>query len=84
VAGERAIPDTLEARYANYFNVGYNLHEFLFDFGQFHSRDGREGGDSGRVAIMRIVMGPCFAKAFVQMLGQAIDEYERKHGQIGV
>ena len=82
MAGERAIPDTMEARYANYFNVGHNLHEFLFDFGQFHVRNAQESGDSGRIAITRIVMGPSFAKAFVQMLGQAIDEYEQKHGRI--
>jgi hypothetical protein len=84
VAGERAIPDTMEARYANYFNVGFNVHEFLFDFGQFHFEQAAGVNEpSPQVRIIRIVMGPPFAKSLLETLTRAVNEYEQLHGTVG-
>jgi uncharacterized protein DUF3467 len=78
-------PDRLlspvEARYANHFQVGHNEYEFIFDFGQFHPGqvDCPEGA---QVSIIRIVMGPPFAKALLDTLQRALSDYEDLHGPI--
>ncbi len=74
----------IEARYANHFEVGHNEYEFIFDFDQFHfERLGGGVSDSTpQVRIVRIVMGPPFAKSLLETLMRAIDEYERLHGTI--
>ena len=74
----------IEARYANHFEVGHNEYEFIFDFDQFHF----ERLDSGvrelapQVRIVRIVMGPAFAKSLLETLLRAVHEYEELHGTI--
>jgi hypothetical protein len=74
----------MEARYANYFNVGYNVHEFLFDFGQFQFESaGQSNEPPGPVRIIRIVMGPPFAKSLLETLMRAVHEYEQLHGTVG-
>jgi hypothetical protein len=74
----------VEARYANHFQVGHNEFEFIFDFDQFHfelSGDANEA--SSQVRIVRIVMGPPFAKSLLETLTHAVVEYEQLHGPIG-
>jgi hypothetical protein len=84
-----ALPGTvtmLEARYANHFKVGHNEYEFFLEFGQFHvseSSDDRDsGGEDGETSIGRIVVGPVFARALLETLQRAVDEYEDAHGPI--
>jgi uncharacterized protein DUF3467 len=74
--------DRIEARYANHFQVGHNEYEFVFDFGQFHGGPLGDAGESAQVRIVRIVMGPPFAKALLETLRRAIGEYEDVHGAI--
>ncbi|QTA90167.1 DUF3467 domain-containing protein [Desulfonema magnum] len=66
----------LEGRYANYFKVGHNASEFLFDFGQFYSENGE--GD----IYIRIVTSPVYAKSFLEVLRQSVEQYERSFGRI--
>lgn len=67
---------TLEGRYANYFEVGHNIYEFLFKFGQLDP-------DLGCAQMhTRIVMGPVHAKLLADMLADAIARFERDHGEI--
>ena len=47
----------IEGKYANYFKVGYNAFEFLFDFGQQYSET-----EEGKL-YTRIVTSPCYAKS---------------------
>lgn len=61
----------LEGRYANYFKVGYNAFEFILDFGQRYS----EGEDAK--SHTRIVTSPVYAKAFLETLGNSVEQYER-------
>ncbi len=73
-----APPETeiLESKYANYFNVGHNAFEFLMEFAQLYSGQGRE-----RVHT-RIVTSPAYAKEFFEVLGEAVHAYERSFGPI--
>lgn len=63
-------------RYANYFTVGHNAFEFLFDFGQIHTQ--------GRQAPLhtRIITTPVYAKTFLALLQESIDQYEQLFGTI--
>ena len=66
----------LEGRYANYFAVGYNEHEFVIDFGQSYSeKDPPE-------LCTRIVTGPVYAKVFLKMLRDSIENFETTYGSI--
>jgi hypothetical protein len=67
--------ERLEGRYANFFNVGHNSVEFVLDFGQFYP-------GSERRMHTRIVTNPKYAKALLDTLLRAVDEYERSFGVI--
>jgi hypothetical protein len=64
-----------EGRYANHFNIGHNAFEFVLQFGQFYE------GDSQAVIHTRIVTSPAYAALFLQLLGNAIAEYENRFGR---
>jgi hypothetical protein len=66
----------LQGLYANYFEVGHTLCEFIFDFGQFHPEI------AGTQAHTRIVTGPIYAKLLLSILQEAVDRYEAEHGVI--
>ena len=63
-------------RYANYFTVGHNAFEFLFDFGQIHTH-GRPAA-----AHTRIITTPVYAKSLLWLLQESIDQYEQLFGTI--
>jgi hypothetical protein len=63
-------------RYANYFTVGHNAFEFLFDFGQIHT-------ESQPASLhTRIITTPVYAKAFLTLLQESIDQHEQNFGAI--
>lgn len=66
----------LEGKYANYFQVGHNAFEFVVDFGQMYS-DGRQ-----EQIHTRIVTGPSYAKEFLEVLEQSVEQYEEHFGPI--
>jgi hypothetical protein len=65
-----------EGRYANYFKIGHNALEFLFDFGQLYAESQRAQFHT------RIVTHPSYAKALLGLLQEAIAQYERTFGVI--
>jgi hypothetical protein len=71
-----AAEPALEARYANYFEVGHNPFEFVLDFGQHHSENGVAHPHT------RIVTAPVYAKTLATMLLESIQAYERQRGAI--
>jgi len=75
--GEEVTQDTIEGRYANYFEIGHNSFEFLLDFGQKYS-----SGVHGRMHT-RIVTGPLYAKELLKVLEKSIEQYEKAFGTIG-
>ncbi len=72
----RTKPKNLEARYTNYFEVGHNAFEFIFDFGQYHPEN-----TEARMHT-RIVTGPVYAKLMADLLQDAVKRFEEEHGTI--
>jgi hypothetical protein len=66
----------LEGRYTNYLQVGHNAYEFFLDFGQILT----ETEEAELYA--RFVTSPGHAKAMLQTLKEAIDNYEQNFGHI--
>jgi hypothetical protein len=66
----------LHGRYANYFAIGYNEHEFVIDFGQSYSDN-----DHPELCT-RIVTGPVYAKSLLKMLRDSIETFEATYGSI--
>ena len=65
-----------EGKYTNYFKIGFNSFEFVFDLGQAYD-------DSARARHhTRIVTSPAYAKALLQLLAETLSAYERAHGPI--
>ena len=63
-------------QYANYFTVGHNAFEFLFDFGQLHTQ-------GWPVPVhTRIIMTPVYAKSLLGLLQESVDQYEQMFGTI--
>ena len=74
--GRSLTPGGIESKYANYFQVGQNAFEFLFDFGQFYSDGRREHFHT------RIVTSPLYAKELLKVLQEAIERHEKNFGPI--
>jgi hypothetical protein len=66
----------MEGRYANYFHVGHNAIEFLFDFGQLYEEGEHE------LFHTRVVTSAPYAKEFLKVLSESIEQYERTFGPI--
>jgi hypothetical protein len=75
-AGKSSPPSGIEAKYANYFQVGHNAFEFLLDCGQFYSDGRREHFHT------RIVTSPRYAKELLKVLRDAVEQYEENFGPI--
>jgi uncharacterized protein DUF3467 len=69
-------PGELEAKYANTVNIAFNLAEFIFEFSQSYSD--RESP----VVVVRVVTAPVNARAFGQVLDEALRRYEEAVGPI--
>jgi Protein of unknown function (DUF3467) len=63
-------------QYANYFTVGHNAFEFLFDFGQIHT-DGKPPP-----LHTRIITTPVHAKTLLRLLQESVEQYEQLFGSI--
>ena len=64
-----------EARYANFFEVGYNAFEFLLAFGQSYANEKVQ-------RHTRLVMSPSYAKELLRVLTDSVREYEQDFGTI--
>jgi len=75
---EREVPSSepSTARYANYFEIGYNAFEFVVDFGQFHE------GASRAICHTRIVLNPLQALNLLHLLRESLERYEGAFGEI--
>lgn len=75
-AGSNRRNGYLEGRYVNYFEIGHNAFEFLFDFGQLYPED--HDAD----LHTRIVVSPAYAKDLAAVLNDAIRQYEQCYGKL--
>ena len=71
-----AAPHWFAGRYSNLFRAGFNAFEFLFEYGHDFA------GTTDACMHTRIITAPVYAKAFSQLLAEAISDYELKHGPI--
>ena len=63
--------------YVNFLRLGFNACEFLIDLGTAFS-------DTDTVTLdTRVITNPADAKAFAEMLLEAVIRYEEKFGPIG-
>jgi hypothetical protein len=72
-SGNGGVP---EGRYANYFEIGHNAFEFLMDFGQLYDDEPQSRMHS------RIVVSPFYARGLLEILSQAVRQYEQSYGRI--
>jgi hypothetical protein len=70
---ERDQEETYRELYSNLFRVGFNVAEFLLDFG-------RQFEDSGERFYQRIITSPAHAKALSHLLDSSVRSYEEKYG----
>ena len=57
-----------EGRYANSLHVGFNVAEFVLDFGQYYP------DSPGPEFCVRIVTAPAYARAFADVLEASLGE----------
>jgi hypothetical protein len=57
-----------EGRYANYFQIGFNAHEFVIDFGQQYLPDPER-------IHTRIVTSPSSARTLAALLADTLQRY---------
>lgn len=67
---------SIEAKYANYFQIGQNPLEFIIEFGQLYS------DETIPLLHTRIVTSPAYAKALLDLLLSALAEHETRYGRI--
>ena len=67
-----------EGRYANQFRIGYRSCVFVLEFDQSFNNDEKE-----RVHT-RIITSPEDVIAFLELLQNTIEQYEKDHGPISV
>jgi hypothetical protein len=60
-------------KYANHFTVGSNYLEVVIDFGQWYE------GDEAQLHT-RIVTSPRYAMKLMQLLAEALEEHQARHG----
>jgi len=68
--------DKLEARYANYFQIGQNAVEFIIEFGQFYP------DEATPLLHTRIVTSPVYAKTLIALLQKALVQHEDQLGPV--
>jgi hypothetical protein len=77
---ERKISEKSKGCYANYLKIGQNAFEILLVFGHLYLDDAHI--DHEALFHTRIVTTPVYAKAFLKVLGDCINDHERAFGII--
>jgi hypothetical protein len=67
--------DPLEARYANYLQIGSTDEEFVFEFGQAYE------SEQDPVIHTRLVATVSSAREFLRLLERSIQDFERHRSQ---
>jgi hypothetical protein len=69
--------DNLQARYANFFQVGFNNWEFVIDFGYYYE------GDAAPAIHSRIILAPPIAADLLELLERTVADHKRSYGPAG-
>jgi hypothetical protein len=68
--------EPIEAKYANYFQVGQNAMEFIIELGQLYS------DETIPFLHTRIITTPTYAKKLVKLLEESLAHHEEQFGII--
>jgi hypothetical protein len=68
--------ESIEAKYANYFQIGQNAVEFVLEFGQLY------GDETAPLLHTRIITSPSYAKNLLTLLQHALAEHEGQFGPV--
>ena len=68
--------DKLEARYANYFQIGQNAVEFIIEYGQFYP------DEAAPLLHTRIITSPVYVKNLIALLQEALEKHEDQFGPV--
>lgn len=68
--------ESIEARYANYFQIGQNAVEFVLEFGQQY------GDETVPLLHTRIITSPSYVNNLLKVLQQALAEHEAYFGPV--
>jgi hypothetical protein len=66
--------ESIEGKYANYFQIGHNAVEFIIEFGQLYS------DESVPLLHTRIITTPSYGKTLLRLLQEALSEHEAQFG----
>ena len=66
--------ESIEGKYANYFQIGHNAVEFIVEFGQLYS------DDTAPLLHTRIITSPSYAINLLKLLTEALAEHEVHYG----
>jgi hypothetical protein len=66
--------NSIEGKYANYFQIGQNAIEFILEFGQLYS------DETLPLLHTRIVTSPSYARDLLILLKEALAEHESQYG----
>jgi len=66
--------ESIEGKYANYFQIGHNAVEFIIEFGQLYS------DESVPLLHTRIITTPSYGKTLLRLLQEALAEHEAQFG----
>lgn len=66
----------LGGKYANYFQIGENMLEFVIEFGQMYS------DEPAPLIHTRIITSPAYAIQLLSLLEDALQQYEEQFGPI--
>jgi Protein of unknown function (DUF3467) len=75
---DTAMPDSesIEGKYANYFQIGNNAIEFVIDFGQLYA------GETVPRLHTRIITSPFYIRELLELLQQSLEEYQAQFGPV--
>jgi hypothetical protein len=68
--------ESIEAKYADYFQAGQNAMEFIIDFGQLYS------DETVPFLHTRIVTSPAYAKKLIELLRESLAQHEAEFGPV--
>jgi hypothetical protein len=77
-------PEAPAALYVNYFELGHNPFEFLFELGQYQPASGASDAEAAGTTVIhtRLAMAPPYAKMLADLLVRSLRDHEAAHGEI--
>lgn len=76
-------PPDLRALYANFGDVTISPYEVTLTFAHVDRTPSPDGGEAAGMVVSQMILSPQFAAELADALDDAVERYERLHGQSG-